>query len=291
MTAHELEQVVEAADNAINREDFEALMDFYADDATLVVQPGRNVTGKAQIRQAFAAIAEHFNHSLTVRQGGMEVIEGGDTALVLARTLLSGIQASGEALEVERHATYVFGKDADDAWRCTVDNSYGTALIAAEPRPTLHLLCGKIGAGKSTLARGLAKAPGTLLVSEDVWLSRLYPDQIASVGDYARCSERLRSALGEHVCELLAGGMSVVLDFPANTLNMRQWARQIFEKAGVDHCLHFLDVPDELCKARLRQRNAAGEHPFLPTDAQFDEMTRYFLPPSEEEGFNVILHR
>ena len=83
----------------------------------------------------------------------------------------------------------------------------------------------------------------------------------------------------------------MVLDFPANTLKVRNWVRQLFEQAGVHHQLHYLDIPDELCKARLRQRNAAGEHPFMPSDAQFDEISRYFVPPSTEEGFNVILHR
>ncbi len=154
----------------------------------------------------------------------------------------------------------------------------------------MHLLCGKIGAGKSTLAQTLAKGPGTVLVSEDGWLSRLYPGEVASVADYARCSERLRHALTEHVSDLLTGGVSVVLDLPANTLKVRKWARQLFEQTGVHHQLHHLDIPDELCKVRLRQRNASGAHPFMPSDAQFDEITRYFVPPTAKEGFNVILH-
>ena len=104
MQSHELKQVIESADNAINREDFDALMEFYAEDATLVVRPGLNATGKQQIRNAFGAIAEYFNHSLVVKQGDMVVLEGGNTALVLAQTLLSGMQNSNEAFAMERHA-------------------------------------------------------------------------------------------------------------------------------------------------------------------------------------------
>lgn len=37
-------------------------------------------------------------------------------------------------------------------------------------RPCLHFLCGKAGAGKSTLARRLAEQHRAVLVSEDVWL-------------------------------------------------------------------------------------------------------------------------
>ncbi|MEG2632911.1 MAG: AAA family ATPase, partial [Comamonas sp.] len=39
----------------------------------------------------------------------------------------------------------------------------------------LHMLCGKIAAGKSTLARQLAAAPRTVRINEDDWLSSLYP--------------------------------------------------------------------------------------------------------------------
>jgi uncharacterized protein (TIGR02246 family) len=62
MSNHELKAVIEAADRAITAEDFDALMDFYAEDATLVVKPGLNASGKAQIRKAFAAIADFFKH-------------------------------------------------------------------------------------------------------------------------------------------------------------------------------------------------------------------------------------
>lgn len=58
-TTLSLKKTIEAADRAINAEDFDALMDFYAEDATLVVKPGLNVTDKAHIRRAFVAIAEH----------------------------------------------------------------------------------------------------------------------------------------------------------------------------------------------------------------------------------------
>lgn len=155
---------------------------------------------------------------------------------------------------------------------------------------TLHLVCGKIGSGKSTLTQRLASAPHTVRISEDDWLSRLYPNEIHTLADYVRCAGRLRDAMSGHIEALLRIGVSVVLDFPANTVATRAWMRGVYERAGAAHALHLLDVPDEVCKARLRARNAAGDHPFETSDAEFDQISRHFAPPTADEGFNVIRH-
>lgn len=155
---------------------------------------------------------------------------------------------------------------------------------------TLHMLCGKVAAGKSTLAATLSKAPRTLLISEDDWLSSLYPSEIKTLDDYVRCSGRFRAAMGPHIESLLRLGVSVVLDFPANTLARRQWLRSLFENAGVAHELHFLNVSDDMCKTRLRDRNASGAHAFQTSDAEFDLLTSHFVPPQDDEDFYVIHH-
>jgi predicted kinase len=154
----------------------------------------------------------------------------------------------------------------------------------------LHLVCGKIAAGKSTLTQHIAARPHTVLISEDSWLSTLYAGEIRALDDYVRRSRQLRSVLASHVEALLLGGLSVVLDFPANTIGQRQWMKDIINRAGVAHELHYLDITDEVCRTRLRARNASGSHPFAPTDAEFDEINRHFTPPTDEEGFHVVRH-
>jgi predicted kinase len=156
---------------------------------------------------------------------------------------------------------------------------------------TLYLLCGKIAAGKSTLARGLAARPGTLLISQDHWMSSLFSeDELETIDDFARLSARLRAAMAPHVVDILRQGLSVVLDFPANTVGYRNWMRSLITQAGVAHELHLLDIPDAICKQRLRQRNAEGEHPYQVSEATYDLFTSYFVPPAPDEGFNVVVH-
>ena len=157
--------------------------------------------------------------------------------------------------------------------------------------PTLYLLCGKIAAGKSTLARRLAARPATLLISEDHWTSHLFSGDLRTIDDYARYSARLRAAMGPHIVDILRQGLSIALDFPANTVGNRNWMRSLITRANVAHELHLLDVPDTICKQRLRERNAGGEHPFQVSEADYDLFTSYFVPPEPCEGFNVVVHR
>ena len=132
MTFHPVKKLIEDADKAITSEDFHALMDFYAEDAILVIKPGMTVSGKDQIRKAFVAIAEHFNHSLVVKQGEMQILQGGSTALVLMETVVEYLDDVGQKTNTARHATYVFRESADNQWLCVVDNSYGTDLLGAK---------------------------------------------------------------------------------------------------------------------------------------------------------------
>lgn len=157
--------------------------------------------------------------------------------------------------------------------------------------PTLHLMCGKIASGKSTLTAQLGAQPATVIIAEDDWLAPLYADQMSTIADYVRCSARLRDAIGPHVVSLLKAGISVVMDFPANTVANRKWMRGIIDASNADHRLHFLDVPDEVCRQRLRVRNAGGEHAFAASDAQFTQVTKHFVAPGDEEGFNIVVHR
>jgi len=157
-------------------------------------------------------------------------------------------------------------------------------------RPELHILCGKIASGKSTLAARLSAKPDTVLITEDAWLEALFGEELQTREDYVSCSRRIKAAMKPHVMALLRAGVSVVLDFPANTHGQRRWFKEIIEATGVAHVLHLLDVPDKVCLARLRARNNSGDHPFVVTDALFHEMTGYFTEPAVDEGFTILRH-
>jgi uncharacterized protein (TIGR02246 family) len=128
MMEHELKEVIKKCDMAIKQEDFDTLMNYYTNDAILVVKPGMIARGKEEIKKAFIAIANYFNNSVVPTQGEMIILEAGDTALVISQTLLDADKKDSE-YSMDRKATYVFKKNLQGDWLCAIDNSYGTELI------------------------------------------------------------------------------------------------------------------------------------------------------------------
>ena len=105
-----------------------------------------------------------------------------------------------------------------------------------------------MASGKSTLTRSLAEENNAVLICEDIWLSKLYSEEINDFDDYFKYSSRLKIILSQHIQHLLLQGVSIVLDFPGNTPKQRNWFRSIFESVGANHLLHYVVASNELCQ-------------------------------------------
>jgi len=123
-----IKNLIDAADKAIKEERFDDLMEYYTEDAVLVVKPGLEVKGKESIQKAFIKIAAYFKNSVVPTQGKMMMIETGDTVLVLSQTVLQSDNQRESVYSMERRATYVY-RNMNGKWLCAIDNSYGTALL------------------------------------------------------------------------------------------------------------------------------------------------------------------
>ena len=155
----------------------------------------------------------------------------------------------------------------------------------------LIFLCGKMAAGKSTLARDLAIRENAVLLVQDDFLNALFPGEITDIPPFVNRYTRLKNALTPHICVLLSKRMSVVLDFAAATKTQRAWFRELIERIHLEHELHFVDAPDVVCKTQLRDRSRglpAGARWTIEED--FEAINAFFQPPSDDEEFKVIRH-
>jgi predicted kinase len=104
------------------------------------------------------------------------------------------------------------------------------------------------------LARELGRSLPAIVVCEDEWISAL-GFEIRSLEDYLDASGRFQKVIGSLVPDLLRHGVSVVLDFAANTVRRRAWVRSLFEAAGADHVLYWIEASDAECLSNIHRRN------------------------------------
>jgi predicted kinase len=154
----------------------------------------------------------------------------------------------------------------------------------------LTFFCGKMGAGKTTKSCEIAREKNAVLLSEDEWLTALYPDKITSLEDYIRYSSQLKPQIKKLVQSILMAGTDVVMDFPANTISQREWFRSIFSEIQAPHNLIYIDLPNERCIERIvKRRTEQPERAATDTAEMFEQVTKYFVAPNSNEGFNTTV--
>lgn len=153
---------------------------------------------------------------------------------------------------------------------------------------TLIFFSGKMGAGKSNRSKEIAQERNAVLLSEDEWLESIYPNKISSLDDYIKYSSRLKPQIKKLVQSILVAGADVVMDFPANTTSQRAWFREIFSEVDAPHSLIFIDVADDVCLEQIEKRRIAQpERAATDTLEMFEQVTKYFVEPTHNEGFNI----
>lgn len=154
----------------------------------------------------------------------------------------------------------------------------------------LTFFCGKMGAGKTTKSRKISQERNAVLLSEDEWLSSLYPNRINTLADYIEYSGLLKPQMKKLVQSILASGANVVMDFPANTIQQRDWFKAIFSEIQAQHELVYIDQPNEICLEQIAKRRIEQpERAATDTEEMFELVSKYFVAPTSDEGFNTTV--
>jgi predicted kinase len=116
----------------------------------------------------------------------------------------------------------------------------------------LVVLCGLPGSGKTTTARRIAAESGGLRFCPDEWMTAL---QIDLWDQTAR--DRVEALQWELAQELLASGLTVIIEWGVWSRSERDVLRERARELGARVELIYLDVPVATLLQRLEARNVA----------------------------------
>lgn len=166
---------------------------------------------------------------------------------------------------------------------CPAGSSYRLSDRIEIMTPTLYLLCGLPGSGKSTRAKELEAAGKGILLNADDWVCQLYPDdaEAAARDERKALVEQVQWELAER---LLMGGISVILDWGVWMRAEREHYRQRARDLGANVRTVFLDAPIETLQERVAQRNRnLPPGTFSISAEELDAWAAIFEPPPHEE--------
>ena len=146
-------------------------------------------------------------------------------------------------------------------------------------KPTLFLICGLPGSGKTTLARQLESSHNALRLTPDEWMERV-------VGDgYDEAKRAVVEAIQwEIAARVLSLGVNAILDFGFWGRSERDDFRAKASAIGARAVVRYLNVSREELWKRLSERNASlPPDTFHVDEAQLDLWSSWFQPPTADE--------
>ena len=149
--------------------------------------------------------------------------------------------------------------------------------------PTLYMLCGLPGSGKSVRAKELEAAGKGVVLNADAWVQHLYPEDAEAAARDER--KFLVHALQWEVVEqLLTREISVILDWGVWSREERDRYRRTARELGARVETIFLDEPIETLRERVSDRNRnLSPGAFHISADELDEWAARFEPPTGDE--------
>ena len=154
--------------------------------------------------------------------------------------------------------------------------------------PTAHLLCGFIGAGKTTFARQLEVKHKAVRFTHDEWMATLFgqdpPEEL--YGDYY---QRIDALIWLTATRVLRAGSDVVLDFGFWSRESRDIARNQLAAQSVRVEFYYIHCPRHIMLERtLARSRRLPEDSVYVDESAHNQFLSQFEPMQSDEAFVEI---
>ena len=156
--------------------------------------------------------------------------------------------------------------------------------------PTVYIIAGQIGAGKTTFAKKLEKKTGAIRFTPDEWMLKLFKEMPGNE-DFDEYYFRCCAVAWETAKKILEKGIDIILDFGFWKKNDRKKYKQMISDLGYNCKLYHVFCEVEEIKKRLNIRNKQQPDGAVTIDAEaFDFFSPQFEPPTNLENAEIVLN-
>lgn len=154
---------------------------------------------------------------------------------------------------------------------------------------TIHLMCGFMGFGKTTLAKELERTLPAVRLTHDEFMVDLYGRNMPYETFHSRY-QTVDDILWKLAEKIIATGTDVIMDYGFWDKKTRQKVQQKAIKLTPHVIWHQLNCDIHVAKKRVLKRTADSPNELYIDETCFDEKLKQYEPIKADECLCVIFH-
>ena len=155
-------------------------------------------------------------------------------------------------------------------------------------QPIAYVICGFIGAGKTTFARKLEKETKAIRITKDEWMIKIFGNKITSDKNFERYDKNITELATDIAFEILKSGGDVIIDEGFWVKSQRDDIKKKILNIGAKPMLYYVECSVEKMRERVVNRSKTPPlDSFEINEEMFDKYLKYWEPPSKEENIKL----
>jgi predicted kinase len=153
-------------------------------------------------------------------------------------------------------------------------------------QPIAYVICGFIGAGKTTFARKLEKETKAIRITKDEWIIKIFGNKIASDKNFEEYDKNVTGLARDIAFKILESGGDVIIDEGFWAKSERDDLRRKILNVGAKPIIYYVECPLAKMRERVvsRSKNPPSDS-FEINEEMFNSYLKYWQPPEEDEEF------
>ena len=156
-------------------------------------------------------------------------------------------------------------------------------------QPIAYVICGFIGAGKTTFARKQEKETNAIRITKDEWIIKIFGNKITSDKNFEMYDKNITELATDIAFRILKAGKDVILDEGFWVKSQRDDIKKKILQVGAKPIFYYVESSVEKMKERVinRSKNPTKDS-FEISEEMFNSYLKYWQAPDESENVKVV---